>query len=150
MASQSPNILTPRYEDKFEIINGQYLKYAILENDKIVITQSNFFDYIGIAKTNKEFKEYPNSGDVNVFYRSKTGNVEIGIPVIEVPAICLSIVQMHSESNKFEDAARNSAILLMYLANEGLAYLMAEKAENHIGDMLSGLKNVPPLKRKKK
>jgi hypothetical protein len=149
MASQSPNILIPRYEDKFEIINGQYLKYAILENDKIVITQSNFFDYIGIAKKEKEFKEYPNSGDVNVFYRSKTGNVEIGIPVMEIPAICVSVIQMHSESNKFELQARNSAILLMYLAHEGLAHLIADNGQNTFDNILAGLKNVPPIKKKK-
>jgi hypothetical protein len=150
MDLQSPKILNLIHEDKFEIINGQYLKYAILENNSIVITQSNFFDYIGISKKDKNFKEYPNSGDVNVFYRSKTGNVEIGIPVIEIPAICISTVQLHSESNKFEDAARNAAILLMYLANEGLAHLISEKTQSEFDNNLAGLKNVPPLKRKKK
>ena len=147
MATQ---ILNPLFEDKFEIINGQYLKYAILENDKIVITQSNFFDYIGIAKKEKDFKEYPNSGEVNVFYRSKTGNVEIGIPIIEIPAICISVVQMEAESKKFKESARNAAILLMFLANTGLAQLISEKQQGELNNVLSGLKNVPPLKKKKK
>jgi hypothetical protein len=148
MATHSQEFFNSKKEGKVEIIDYQYLDYALLEDDKIVITETSFYAYLDFPAKDKKFTAFTKLSESTVSYQTQSGDKKTGITVMELIAFCVSLIELDTISRKL---SRKAVILLMFFATIGLNQLIDEARngesdtnEPSFDDVLAGLKRVPP------
>jgi hypothetical protein len=149
MASQSQDFPKAISEGNINVINDYPLIYVILEDDQILINERSFYDYLGLNTKDKKISTLPSPTDDTVAYQPLSGNdIEIGLPILDIAAFCINIIELHAETKKYKDVSRNAVVLLMYLATHGLNEFIDDdilkEPKPSYRSLLAGVLKVPP------